>query len=190
RFKRMGCLYPRIRIWAREATVVCQTAECVPSVAPRGEDVARIPVWIRASSADNIDTDGLSPEMIAYLYGGTKRAVLAALGSLRSQSLVTGKSEKIRLDPHARPDDGSTALERAILGEAFLSTRYSQLLYAGPFRWATIQMDKELVDRGLLLTQRQRAMMSRCESTLGMGLRVGDHVVDQQVTQPVPSRRR
>lgn len=128
--------------------------------------------------------------MIAHLYGGTKRAVLAALGSLRSQSLVTGKSEKIRLDPRARPDDGSTALERAILGEAFLSTRYSQLLYAGPIRWATIQMDKELVDRGLLLTQRQRAMMSRCESTLGMGLRVGDHVVDQQVTQPVPSRRR
>lgn len=123
--------------------------------------VARIPVWIRASSADNIDTDGLNPEMIAYLYGGTKRAILASLGSLRSQSLVTGKSEKIRLDSDARPDDGSTPLGRAILSEAFLPTRYSQLLYAGPIRSAMIQMDKELVDRGLLLTRRQRTIMRR-----------------------------
>lgn len=124
--------------------------------------IALILSRLKARFIDRARTDGLTPELIAYLYGGHKRTLLAALGSLRAQGLVEADTGKIRLSFDARPNDGSTELQRAILNEAFFPARCRRIIAARSVKQVMSQLDNELLRRGLLICRGVRAVQYCC----------------------------
>jgi uncharacterized protein (TIGR04222 family) len=109
----------------------------------------------------SLGTEGKDgPFLAAYLGGGPKLAVLAALSSLRVAGLVHGQNRRCERTDAALPTRLS-GLERAVLAAASDSPTRDQLLASGPVTEALNQLRDELVRRCLLVDDRDRARYRR-----------------------------
>lgn len=110
---------------------------------------------------ESLGTDGKDgPFLAAYLGGGPKLALLAALSSLRVAGLVHGQNKRCERTAAALPTRLS-GLERAVLAAASDSPTRDQLLASGPVTEALSQLRDELVRRCLLVDDRDRARYRR-----------------------------
>jgi uncharacterized protein (TIGR04222 family) len=110
---------------------------------------------------ESLGTDGKDgPFLAAYLGGGPKLALLAALSSLRVAGLVRGQNGRCERTDAALPTRLS-GLERAVLAAASDSPTRDQLRASGPVTEALNQLRAELVRRCLLVDDRDRARYRR-----------------------------
>lgn len=100
------------------------------------------------------------PFLAAYLAGGPKLALLAALCSLRVAGLVRGRNRRCERVDAPLPERLSE-LERAVLAAAGASPTRDGLLASRPVVEALNQLRDELVRRCLLVDHRARARYRR-----------------------------
>ncbi|WP_028925956.1 TIGR04222 domain-containing membrane protein [Pseudonocardia acaciae] len=107
-----------------------------------------------------LETEGDGPYLAAYLNGGPKLAMIAALSSLRVAGLVRGRDH--RCERVGTPTSGwLPRLERAILDEAGSSPKVTRLVRREPVAAALDALRDELVRRRLLVSDRDRAAFRR-----------------------------
>ncbi|MBW0105307.1 TIGR04222 domain-containing membrane protein [Pseudonocardia sp. KRD291] len=150
------------------ASVLWLVAYLTVAAAAVGSAVLRRRAVLRAAPPDDADTDGPDPYELAYLYGGPRLALLAALAALHVSGRVRIVDHLVSAAPPGRDVGGAAPdlLERAVLGSAATPRNGTDLAAAGPVEDALTALRDEMTGRGLLLRDEQRAAITRWRTWL------------------------
>ncbi|RQX00598.1 TIGR04222 domain-containing membrane protein [Micromonospora inaquosa] len=113
-------------------------------------------VRLAAGSTAAMTADPLGPQQLAYLNGGPRLAVHAALGGLRGSGAIGVRPDR-RLTTTGAPPAGLTPLDQAIHWAAHQHARAGDLPRDERVRVALHQIRNGLEQRGLLTDDAQRA---------------------------------
>ncbi|WFE52825.1 TIGR04222 domain-containing membrane protein [Micromonospora sp. WMMD1155] len=125
-------------------------------------------VRLAAGSTTAPTADALGPQQVAYLNGGPRLAVHAALGGLRGSGAIGVRPDR-RLTTAGAAPTGLTPLEQAVHWAAHQHARVADLPKDERVRAALDRLRDGLEHRGLLNTDAQRAR-ARLWTTLLIGL--------------------
>ncbi|MBM0280023.1 TIGR04222 domain-containing membrane protein [Micromonospora tarensis] len=113
-------------------------------------------VRLAAGSVSALTADPLGPQQVAYLNGGPRLAVHAALGGLRGSGAIGVRPDR-RLTTIGAAPTGLTPLDQAIHWAAHQHSRVGDLPRDERVRTALDQIRNGLEQRGLLTNDTQRA---------------------------------